>query len=163
MIRLTYEPFSAPMALHVCRNLRPMDAAEVFATRPDDDPWALFGDLSAVAPVCPWIEIARPATSTRPVALFGVAPQSPGVGSAFLVATREFTLGHARQLAARIRTHMVPALTEAGFHRVEAQSLATYRWAHRFMRSAGARSEGIRRAMGKAGEDFETFVWLKET
>lgn len=149
------------MALHVCRNMRALDYAEVFATRPDDDPWALFIDLATVAPVCPWIEIARPATSTTPVALFGVAPQSPRVGSAFLIATPEFTLGHARQIARRIRDVMVPALIEAGFHRVEAQSLASYAWAHRFMRHAGARSEGVRVSIGKAGEDFETFVWLR--
>ena len=159
---LVFEPFSAPMALHICQNMRDLDVDEIFATRYDDcAPWALFHDLQAAAPGCAWFEIARPETSTLPIALFGVSPQSPGTGAAFLIGTRQLRLAHARQIAARIREVIIPALLRAGLHRVEAHSLASYRWAHRFMRSAGAQSEGIRHNMGKAGEDFETFVWLK--
>ena len=163
MTQLSFEAWSDPMVLHVCRNMRPTDAAEIFALRPDMDAWSLYRDLAAMGGAHLWFEVARPVGRLTPVALFGVMATSPGVGLAHLIGTDELGLKEARQIAERIRKVVVPALIDAGLHRVEALSLSSYRWAHRFLQSAGARAEGPpRRALGRAGEDFQCFVWLKD-
>lgn len=160
---LAFHPFDDLMALHVCRNMRAVDAEEIFAMRPDHDAFGLYRDIAAGGGRHLWLEIARPATSMQPVALFGVIATSPGCGLAHLVGTDALTLDHARQIAARIRDLVIPAMIEEGLHRVEANSLSSHRWAHRFLQACGARAEGLpRRCMGKAGEDFQTFVWIKD-
>ena len=164
MTPLAYHPFDDLGALHVCRNMRAVDAEEIFAMRPDHDAFALYRDIAAGGGRHLWLELARPATSLTPVALFGVIATSPGCGLAHLIGTDGLTLSHARQIVARVRHLIIPGLIETeGLHRVEANSLATHRWAHRFLLACGARLEGPpRRAMGKAGEDFQTFVWIKD-
>jgi hypothetical protein len=160
---LAFENWSDPMVLHICRTMRAMDVAEIFAMRPDLDAWALYRDLAQSRPAHLWFEIARPDDSLQPVALFGVMGTSPGVGLAHLIATPGLRLGHAREIAARVREAVIPAMVAAGLHRVEALSLQGYGWAHRFLRAAGARPEGPpRRCLGKHGEDFQSFVWLKD-
>ncbi|GAB1361813.1 hypothetical protein MASR1M32_10490 [Rhodobacter sp.] len=160
---LVFEGWSDPLVLHICRNMRASDVAEIFAMRPGIDAWALYRDLALSQPAHLWFEIARPADQLEPVALFGVMGTSPGVGIAHLIGTPALTLAHARQIAARVREVLAPAMVEAGMHRIEALSLQGYTWAHRFLRTAGARAEGPpRRALGKAGEDFQCFVWLKD-
>lgn len=163
MTSLCFEPFYDPGVLHVCRNMRASDAAEIFATRPDMDSWALYRDLAAAQPAHLWFELVRPAAGLWPFALFGVMATSPGVGIAHLIATPDMSLGDARVIAARIRDKVIPTMIDAGMHRVEALSLSSYRWAHRFLKSAGARAEGPPRTqLGKAGEDFQCFVWLRD-
>lgn len=163
MTVLSFEAWSDPMVLHVCRNMRATDAAEIFAMRPDMDAWSLYRDLAASQPAHLWFELARPSGGLLPVALFGVMATSPGVGLAHLMGTDDLGLDEGRQISTRIRERMIPSLIEAGLHRVEALSLSGYRWAHRFLQSAGARAEGPpRRALGKAGEDFQCFVWLRD-
>jgi hypothetical protein len=161
---LAYHPFDDLSALHVCRNMRVVDADEIFAMRPDHDAFALYRDIASAGGRHLWLEIARPATAMLPVALFGVIATSPGCGLAHLVATDALTAAMARQIVARARRLIIPTMIDVeGLHRVEANSLASHRWAHRFLRACGARAEGPpRRAMGKAGEDFLTFVWIKD-
>lgn len=163
MYRYVFEAFDDPGALHICRNMRRTDAAEIYAMRPDMDAWALYRDLAATRPAHLWLEMIRPVTQVQPVALFGIMATSPGVGIAHLIGTPAFGRVAARAVIARIQHIIIPELLDGGLHRVEALSLASYGWAHRFLRSAGAHAEGPpRRALGKAGEDFQAFVWLKD-
>ncbi|WP_112312503.1 hypothetical protein [Pseudogemmobacter bohemicus] len=163
MKRLSFEAFSDLMVLYLCQQMRASDAAEIFAMRPDMDAWSLYRDLAASQPAHLWFEVARPAGGLVPLAFFGVMATSPGVGIAHLVGTKHLGLAEAREIAARIRLLVIPAMIAEGLHRVEALSLSRYRWAHRFLQSAGARPEGPpRRALGRAGEDFQCFVWLKD-
>ncbi|MEL6886890.1 MAG: hypothetical protein AAFP87_20450 [Pseudomonadota bacterium] len=158
---LAYEGWSDPMALYLCQNMRATDQAEIYAQRPDQNAFTLYRDLAALGPRHLWFEIARPSTSMQPVALFGVAGLSPGVGTAFMFGTDELSLDHCRQIADRIRSKVIPAMLDLGLHRVHADSLAGYGWAHRFLRRAGARFEGPCWSLGRDGEDFATFVWLR--
>ncbi|WP_226779005.1 hypothetical protein [Oceaniglobus trochenteri] len=157
---LAFELWSDPMVLHLCRHMRRWDQREIFCQRADDDPWSLYRDLASLGHAHLWFEIARPVSSIHPVALFGVVQAGPGIGGAHMFATDDLTLGHARQIADRIQARVIPAMIDHGLHRVEALSLSNYHWAHRFLRRAGAHSEGQRRAMGRDGEDFTAFVWL---
>lgn len=159
---LAFSGWSDLDVLHICRNMRASDAAEVFALRPDCDAFALYRDMASLGPLRLWFEVARPADSMLPVALFGVVGASPGTGIAHLIATPELRWQDARQIATRIKALVIPAMLEAGLHRVEALSLASHRWAGRFLRAAGATRVEHRPAMGKHGEDFAVHVWLAE-
>lgn len=163
MLPYVFEAFDDPGALHICRNMRRTDAAEIYAMRPEMDAWALYRDLATMRPAHLWLEMIRPFAQVQPVALFGVMGTSPGVGAAHLIGTPAFGRLAAQAVIARIQHVIIPELLDSGLHRVEALSLASYGWAHRFLRAAGAEAEGPpRRALGKAGEDFQSFVWLKD-
>lgn len=162
MRALVFEPFDDLTVLHVCRRMRRVDAEEVFAMRPDDDAFALYRDMAALGGRHLWFDVVRPADSIVPIAMFGVVASSPGNGIAHMVATDALTLSDAGQIAHRVQTVLKPVMLQAGLHRVEALSLASHTWAHRFLRQTGARAEGpIRPGLGKRGEAFQTFVWLK--
>ena len=158
---LTYDLWSDPMVLYLCQNMRDTDAAEIYAQRPDTNAFSLYRDLAAIGQHHLWFEIARPVKSMNPVALFGVAGLSPGVAVAHMFGTPALTLDHCRQIADRIRDVVIPSMLELGLNRVQAASLVDYRWAHRFLQRAGARFEGPCRSLGRDGEDFATYVWLR--
>jgi len=161
MTQLTFDRWSDPMVLQLCQNMRASDAAEIYAQRPDTNAFSLYRDLAAIGQHHLWFEIARPATGMQPVALFGVAGISPGVAVAHMFGTDDLSLDHARQIADRIRHVVIPAMLDLGLHRVQVHSLVGYRWAHRFLERAGARFEGPCKSLGRDGEDFATYVWLR--
>jgi hypothetical protein len=140
--------------------MRACDAAEIYALRPNQNAYSLYRDMAMVRPYL-WFEVVRPVTSMTPVALFGVAALSPGVAQAHMFATDDMTIDHARQIADRVKGVVIPTLLDAGLHRVQAQSLAGYVWAHRFMRRCGARFEAPCWSLGADGQDYASFVWLK--
>lgn len=160
--KLEYEGWDDPMVLHVCAKMRAVDREEIFCQRADDDAWGFHRELAFIGARHLWFELARPREEILPVAFFGVVATGPGIGSAHLAGTDDLTLDHARQIAARIRQEVIPTMLECGLHRVEALSLKSHRWAHRFLKSAGARVEGERLAMGRDREDFLSFVWLAD-
>ena len=159
--QLTYEGWSDPLVLHLCQTMRASDAAEIYAQRPDTNAFSLYRDLAAIGRNHLWFEIARPATSMTPVALFGVAGVSPGGAQAHMFGTDALSLSHARQIADRIKSHVIPAMRDLGLHRVQAFSLADYAWAHRFLERSGARFEAPCWSLGGSGQDFASFVWLR--
>lgn len=160
---LAFEGFSDLTVLHICRHMRRVDAEEIFAMRHDSDAFALYRDMAALGGRHLWFEVVRPATELAPIALFGVVGTSPGCGQAHLIGTDDLRASDAVQIAARVRGVVIPAMLELGLHRVEALSLASHRWAHRFLRAAGATPErDLRRCLGRAREDFLTFVWLAD-
>lgn len=147
-------------ALHVCRHLRARDVVEVFAARAEVDGLALFGDLVLQRGQLVWFETVRAAFWDPPIAIMGVMAKTPGVGSAFLLGTPQFGVAEARFVAASVAARMPEGMAQAGLHRVECLSLASYRAAHRFLRRCGAEPEGLRRAIGKNREDFIEFAWV---
>lgn len=158
---LTYGDWQDMDVVHLCKNMRALDMAEIYCQRADDCPWSLYRDLANLGGAHLWFEVARPVTNVKAVALFGVVQTSPTVGVAHMFGTDQLTIDHCRQISRRIRDTVVPAMIDAGLHRVEALSLSNYKWAHRFLSQAGAHVEGQRRAVGKNGEDFTSFVWLR--
>lgn len=161
---LAFEGFTDLAVLHICRNMRRVDAEEVFAMRPDCDAFALYRDMAALGSRHLWFEVVRPAAEFAPIALFGVVGTSPGCGQAHLIATDDLRASDAAQIADRVHQVLAPAMLDAGLHRIEALALASHRWAHRFLRAAGATPEPfLRHQIGKHREDFRAFVWLAET
>lgn len=159
---LAYSGWSDLDVLHIVRNMRASDVAEVFALRPDCDAFALYRDMASLGPRHLWFEVVRPADAMLPVALFGVVGSSPGTGIAHMIGTPDLTWHDARQIATRIKAMVIPEMLSLGLHRVEALALMRHSWAHRFLRAAGATRVEPRPAMGKDGEDFAVHVWLAQ-
>ncbi|MFK5997856.1 MAG: hypothetical protein QM492_07080 [Rhodobacterales bacterium] len=158
---LRYQGWTDPMALYLCQNMRASDAEEIFAQRDRVDPYGLFCDMRMLRPASVWCDLVYPATAIQPVAIFGITLMSPGVGMAHMFGTDRLTLAQTRAIATRIREIVIPEMLQMGLHRVEALSLNNYKWAHRFLKSAGARPEGPPRlAVGKDRQDFQNFIWL---
>lgn len=158
---IAFGPWNGSDVLDVVLAMRPADRREVFATRPDDCPWRLFSDLWLARPGMVWAEVVYDGTILgEPLATFGVAQRSPGVGSAFMLATARLRPMQARALARRVRTVVAPHLVKAGLHRADCESWAGHASAHAFLRWAGAERGQPRRGVGRRGEDFVEFAWL---
>lgn len=149
-------------ALHVFRNMRAWDVKEIFATRPEIDPYQLFCDYKLFKAAAHALYLVRPNWLRHPVALFGVFPKWGGVGAAHLVATDEMTARQALWLTCFVRESVIPAMIAKGLHRVDCASIAGHDQAHAFLRRCGAKAEGERRGWGSRGEDFIEFRWLSE-
>jgi hypothetical protein len=55
-----------------------------------------------------------------------------------------------------------PFILSRGAHRLECQSRLDHHQAHSWLRSLGARDEGILRGYGKDGADYVSFAWRKD-
>lgn len=159
---VAFGPYDPSCALRVILSMRAADAREVYASRPADDPWALFGDVHATQAASLWFEMLfRPDLLGAAVAFFGVSPRAPGVGSAYMIATDELAPLDALALARRVRRVVIPAMIAAGLRRVDCESMEGHAQAHAFLRWAGATAAAApRRAIGRNGEDFREFAWL---
>ena len=147
-------------ARHICRNMRPRDAEEAFALRYDSDPHSL-----AFEAVISWGKYAFAARTDdgTPAAMIGGTETWPGRGLVWMLATDEFDKIQLSLTKWIIRV-MIPQLyTDLGFHRFEAQSIATHEKAHRWMERLGAARETVLKGYGRNGEDFVTYVWTRES
>lgn len=159
---VAFGPYDASCVLDVILNMRPADRREVYATRQGEDPWALFADVHAAQAASLWFEVLYDGDLMGlPVGFYGVNLRSPGVGSAYMIATAALRPMQARALARRVRGATIPALVAQGLRRVDCESMEGHAAAHAFLRWAGARgAPQPRRAIGKRGEDFREFAWL---
>lgn len=158
---LAFGGYRPEAALHVILNMRPADRAEVFATRVDEDPFAVFGEIHAARALMLWAEIAYDRDACgAPLAFFAVMHRTPGVGSACMLATPLLRPMQARAIATRVRRRVIPKLAGLGLRRVDCLSAVGHREAHAFLRWCGASVESLRPAIGKRGVDFVEFVWL---
>lgn len=153
-----FGPWLPSDALHVLLNMRRNDEREIYATRHNDSWSEHFVDLTALAPQHAWLELVY--EFGEPVAVFGVVETGPGTGCAHMFGTNDLTPKATRQLVRRVHRTIMPAVLGPHFHRVEALSLATYEWSHRFICACGGVLEGTRAQMGRNGEDFKSFIWL---
>lgn len=148
-------PINFDEVLFVVRNMRAWDKREIYATRWNDDPVELAGDV-ALCGRFGWIA----GILGVPVAVVGAAPVHSGVWSAFMFATDDF-----RQISLSLtkfaKRVMIPALVATGAHRAECLSLAGHTDAHRWLESLGAKPEGVAAGFGRGREDFVRYVWRR--
>ena len=152
--RLDILPADPLSVMHICRNMREADRAEIFALRWSDNPMDLAEDTMNVRGP-KWVAHVE---GVGPVAAYGAAPMWPGVWSLWLYGTPHFQQIGGR-LTRHIRRVMIPALTIAGAHRAEARSLSTHTEAHIWLDRLGGRREAVLAGYGKNGEDFVVFSW----
>jgi hypothetical protein len=146
--------------LHVARNMRAMDAQEIFLMLKDvnRDTFAAF--TSAMVPgarVALGIGLdGNPFCAA--VLLVCSAESSPWLASASMFATDEFPRV-APDLIRFIRKTMIPGLLAEGVRRVEARALASYAVTRRFLHAAGAHEEAVLADHGPNSEDYVLCAW----
>lgn len=141
--------------LYVARNMRAADRHEIFATRWTDDV-----DSLAIEVVEKWGPIAYTGFTDdgTPAAVFGSTALWPGVWAVWMFGTDRFSEIGKRVTRFALRG-ILPAMLEAGCHRIEARSAATHTEAHRWMEVMGAKRETELRQLGRDKTDFVLFVW----
>lgn len=96
-----------------------------------------------------------------PIAIWGLANRRSGVGAGFAFGTEQWGVVLLPMLR-QIRHFVLPFLTQSGFHRVEAASLARRQDVARFMSLIGAEPEGVLHGYGSGGEAFTSYRWLAD-
>ena len=147
------QPVTLANALHVALNMRAADREEIYATRWTDNPLDLARDCVRLAAFS-WCFCLDGA----PVAILGAGPMHPGVWSAYMFATDWFRKIRF-SMTRHVRRVMLPALVDAGCHRVQCHSMEGHAEAHAWLESFGSRREGRLVGYGRNGEDFLTYVW----
>jgi|GEM_PF-5574470 len=153
--------FNMSSVIEVCRNMREWDRREIFALREYDSAMDLAMEIYALRRQFTLFNILRTHEAGPAVAVFGVVPRHPGVATVGLFATPEFSRIAAATvfwIREHVRWHL---FRNTDLHRLECKVLCGHRSAERFVRYCGARSEGIRAAIGRNREDYQEFVWLR--
>lgn len=144
-----------PGLRHVAHHMREWDRIEVFARRWSDDPESIVADVlhGGGLGFCWWV--AR--VGDVPASAIGAIQVSPCVWAPWCIGTEDFarTALTLTRLAKRV---IMPAVRNAGGHRMEVQSIEGHVDAQRWLeRSFGARREGSHPRRGKGGETFHTY------
>lgn len=142
--------------LVVAENMRPRDRDEIFATRWDDAPERVAQDVVNTG-AFRWGAYLN----GDPVAMLGVHPRWPNVWTAWAFATPEW-----RKVVIPVTRHVrhfiLPALFNAGAHRVDCLALETHKDARKWLTYLGATPEKSLDKWGKSGETFVSYVWTRE-
>ena len=142
---------------HIVENLRPRDAAEIFALRWDDDRLAFVNDyLPLMGATCRIWE-----RDGVPVSCQGVVCMRPGVWEVFAFGTNAWASVILSMTRYATRAIM-PSLLRVGFHRAECRALAVHEDSRRWIEYLGADEEGTLKGFGRNGEDFVTYVWDRD-
>lgn len=144
---------------HVCRRLRALDRAEIFALRYADTADSLVEDLVLHrAGFLEFWAVAPAHAAHRAFALVGLHPIRPHVAGASFFGTDELGL-HIKPVTRWIRRTLIPRAQACGLHRVETQALESWRSNCRWIESLGATREAVLPLYGKDGETFVQFAW----
>jgi RimJ/RimL family protein N-acetyltransferase len=154
MITLKGAPFAEEEVLHIVRNLRPRDQAEIYALRWDNDPGRLAIEILAYAGAM-WRMFCYEA---EPVAMAGVVPVRPGVVLAGAFGT-ELWPHVVRPVTRFARDWSIPRLRNAHYHRAETYALARNVDSRKWLASLGAVEEAYLRGFGRDQEDFILYAW----
>jgi hypothetical protein len=141
------------MILSVLANLRLSDAKEMTAAGTNTSILPDFIMQNGVFCFC--------AHDARPIAVWGVVKNRPGVGAGFAFGTDQWPRAVIPMLR-QIRGFVLPFLIDCGFHRIEAAALASRSDVASLMRLIGARPEATLRGYGVEGEDFVSYRWLAD-
>jgi hypothetical protein len=139
-------------------NLREKDRAEVYALLAYENDYRFaFESAAAIS------NLGRGAlfwVDGKPTALGAFTEHWPGVWNVWMIGTEDFD--HCVMPLMRwVRTTAREILDDVGGHRLQCESMSTYKDAHKMIRALGGIEESVMRGRGKNGEDYKMFVWLK--
>lgn len=139
--------------------MRAVDRQEIFCTRLSDDNTALLAEWQSMRPIV-IAEGLFCLDDGTPVGLAGITATGPGTGQVYFWATDDW---HRVSFDAHrfVRRVVFPRLVEPAIRRLECRSWTEHHVAHRWLRKLGFAREGLHHAVGKNGEDFYTYAWLK--
>jgi hypothetical protein len=144
-------PLTPEDAARVAANMRDIDRREICALHATDDPVAATSALA----VFPHIggSVWR---GDEPICVVGAIWLWPGVVSVFMFATDRWP-EVALEATKFVRRVLLPALRDAGVHRLQCHSLAEHTDAHAWLRFLGADREVPEPEYGKNREDYVLF------
>lgn len=139
-------------ARHIVHNLRDADRRELDAVNPDMNTVRLVNKIMALEAFTFFAKV-----NDTPAALIGGWPLWPGVWQVFAFGTDDFERV-APTLTKFALRFMVPAITNAGGHRAQCESIEGHDRAHRWLEHMGYENEGPMRKFGRNGETFYRFA-----
>lgn len=127
---------------------------------------ALLGDVSDEAFAVNRWQTEGPAWTLvqdgEPVAILGLSCGTPGVATAWMVATNAVSSRSWRKAISHSRIVASNVFEEGtGLHRVQASTLGGWAEAAKFAQRLGFQHEGVRRRAGSGGEDIHEFGLIK--
>jgi len=143
-------------ALHVARNMRENDRREVMATRWDDDVEGFAIDCFR-APGLAWVAVNK---EDEPVVMGGVAINSPGVGTAWMVGSDKW-LTVALEVSRFCKKSIKTIFEGDDVHRIQAFSAIFHTQSHKWLEIVGMQPNNLLSQWGKEGEDFILFDVFK--
>lgn len=160
--RVWSRPPSPGDVLHVARNMRVMDVAEILLMLRGYDT-DLFAAVTST--MVPGARLAlgigldeNPFCAA--VLLVCSSAANPWLANVSMFATDDFPL-LAPWLLRFIRKVMVPGLLADGVRRVECRALASYAVTRRFLKAAGATEEALLPDQGPNGEPYVLCAWRR--
>ena len=94
----------------------------------------------------------------KPASIVGATPMHPGVWSVWSYGTDDWGKACLRQTRWALRV-LKPLLIKRGCHRLQCESREDHFDAHNWLRSCGAKPEGVLSGFGCDGSDYIQFVW----
>jgi hypothetical protein len=99
-----------------------------------------------------------------PAAIYGLSYGTPGVATAWLVASDAMAGRSWRKVLSHSRIIASNAFSEPSrLHRIQASTLGGWAEAERFALRLGFQAEGVRRRAGSGGEDIHEFGLIQES
>lgn len=143
---------------HICRNLRPEDAREQYATRWHEDPDALADELIG------WRgfaikQYALCCDDEEPAVLVGAYMAAPGVAMFHMCSTHRLgEIGRAGHRWGKRR--FIPFVLAPNVRMAETRILADHAHARRWVATCGFVEVGQPLPLGKNGEPFVHVAWI---
>lgn len=143
-------------ALRVVRNMREIDRREVMATRWNDDLEKFALDCYQV-PGMSWVAINK---EGEPVVIGGVAFNSPGVGTAWMVGTDKW-LSVALEVSRFCKKTINTIFESEEIHRIQAFSAIFHTDSHKWLKLVGMHPKHVLHQWGKEKDDFILFEVIR--
>jgi hypothetical protein len=143
----------------VIMRMRDCDKEEIYALRDHDNPLQLameahYAIRNKGRGRISWV-------NGRPAALAAFTEEWPGVWYVWMFGTEDFRAA-AIPLLRWVRKEANDILSICAGHRLHCDSMVGHDEAHKMIKAMGGLPEGApMRRLGKHGEDFQRFVWLK--
>lgn len=143
---------------YVCLQMRACDREEIYALRNYDNPLQLAMDAHAAIR-----NLGRGRISWvkgKPAAVGAFTEEWSGVWYVWMFGTDDFKAA-AIPLLRWVRQEANDILTVCKGHRLHCDSMVGHDEAHKMIKAMGGLPEFTMRKLGKNGEDFTRFVWLR--
>lgn len=143
---------------YVVLNMRACDREEIYALRAHDNPLQLAMEAHAAIRNMGRGRIAW--VDGKPAAVAAFTEEWPGVWYVWMFGTNDFKAA-AIPLLRWVRTEANEILSVCKGHRLHCDSMVGHDEAHKMIKAMGGLPEFTMRRLGKNGEDFTRFVWLR--